>query len=323
MARSNSASIVFFIPEILEQILLYLSIIELRTTARSVCKHWRDLIETSSILKCYLTTGLLPSSIDPRSFNPKAAPQLTPAAHEYLLLFWRKLVDLSEIRGQDPYCKRSGQYVEKLDVLYKKFLPAVEGIVFLVPPPPEYTCCVWVFDCKPHRPLSGREEREVLGSGRIPGRERRRNYRNPLSFVICELFHVPFREQWIYNIQYIAKFEEVDIAVKFRRDVGGVYDDDDDGGGGEDTENDTGTSKVIDRPSAGILVEEKNLRCLFGYTNNTVCWQVVFQTHGETKIGIKDSRIGNRLHAWMDTWSDPGWDSNKALARYLYKKNTD
>ncbi|KAF3932979.1 hypothetical protein ABW20_dc0103693 [Dactylellina cionopaga] len=71
--------------EILEQILLDLPAIELLTTCRQVCKTWKILIETSSPLRYYSTTGL--RFCDRHKVDPF---HVSPMALEVLRQLWKK-----------------------------------------------------------------------------------------------------------------------------------------------------------------------------------------------------------------------------------------
>ncbi|KAF3909988.1 hypothetical protein ABW20_dc0110406 [Dactylellina cionopaga] len=123
---------IFLIPELLEQVLVRLPIIQLATTGRAVCKLWQQSINTSPVCKYYLSTGLLPSDFSNKTFDPKSPPHLTPAASEYLGFFWHKLLRLPE---QYP---KAIMYLDKLEDIYIAFSKHLQDVDLFIPQPPAY-----------------------------------------------------------------------------------------------------------------------------------------------------------------------------------------
>ncbi|KAF3925765.1 hypothetical protein ABW20_dc0100860 [Dactylellina cionopaga] len=93
---------IFRLPEILEAALLRVPPVIVQTTCRQVCRHWKEMIETTPALKHYTRTGLwLPDREDgPRQALVEPRSAFTPMAFDVLQLFWRKL-DRHSLKNQD------------------------------------------------------------------------------------------------------------------------------------------------------------------------------------------------------------------------------
>ncbi|KAF3912385.1 hypothetical protein AA313_de0208760 [Arthrobotrys entomopaga] len=88
-----------FIPEVMENILLDVPVLQLTLTCRLVCKTWRDIIDNSSALKNYTASGIRPGE---GTIENGESRIFTPIAVHFLSMFWKKLAkDLVVYRERD------------------------------------------------------------------------------------------------------------------------------------------------------------------------------------------------------------------------------
>ncbi|KAF3932936.1 hypothetical protein ABW20_dc0101395 [Dactylellina cionopaga] len=107
--------------EILEQIILNVPAIEVLTTCRRVCKTWKILVETSSPLNFYSTTGLSYSDKH-RAERADSLPQVTPMAVAVLHKFWKKLA----LEGLEPNTKLPPpEWLTSVSDLLKRLLKGI------------------------------------------------------------------------------------------------------------------------------------------------------------------------------------------------------
>ncbi|EPS39494.1 hypothetical protein H072_6728 [Dactylellina haptotyla CBS 200.50] len=144
---------VFLIPEILEQIFIFIPVANLSVDCRAVCRLWRDTIDSSPVLKYYLRTGFhrplwTTSTAD---FNANDPPELTPAAISYLQALWSKLVIMdaqrpSSIKGIHTTGGSSLMFlttpaeVRKLRQIYQSIAVHLKHVLLFVPPPRKHQC---------------------------------------------------------------------------------------------------------------------------------------------------------------------------------------
>ncbi|KAK6498366.1 hypothetical protein TWF481_010958 [Arthrobotrys musiformis] len=118
----------FHIPEVLEGILVEVPILDLITSCRRVCQHWRRVIDKSPHMKRHISRSLACHDLVTERVTGGRFPtlSLTPVAQELLERFWRRLLRLYlQTRGE---LSRGGNwhpdagFVSKLYDLYKPFI---------------------------------------------------------------------------------------------------------------------------------------------------------------------------------------------------------
>ncbi|KAK6519841.1 hypothetical protein TWF506_000135 [Arthrobotrys conoides] len=121
-------------PELLEQILLNLPAKALLTKYRLVCKHWKHLLTTSSVLKYYSTTSTYRPTTDRQIRWYQYLYDFNPLFIDVLYQLWKRLVPLWG-RYREPAIDGDGFEVSKcerdrvdamlareIEVLYLRYL---------------------------------------------------------------------------------------------------------------------------------------------------------------------------------------------------------
>ncbi|KAK6514617.1 hypothetical protein TWF281_004815 [Arthrobotrys megalospora] len=163
------------IPEILEQILMNVPIIDFISSCRAVCTAWRELICLSSVLQYYHATGIrgLPVDQDETSFNPKDPPKLTPAAEELIRVLWGRLRRLGRCRYEDD-----SETLLKAENLFTSLTLGLKEVELFIAPPHTYSARVYI---EMDHDLSD------YGSGPEIRRNIRNKHRNPFIHLVSEL----------------------------------------------------------------------------------------------------------------------------------------
>ncbi|KAK6360957.1 hypothetical protein TWF730_007072 [Orbilia blumenaviensis] len=131
------------ITEILEQILINVPLLDFSSSCKAVCKLWRELIHTSSLLQYYQATGIrgLPVHQYSATFNPSEHPILTPAIGQFIKCFYDKLREIALWRESDGSLAAAIPKAKKLCLVFSH---AFRDIELFMPPPPTHSGRVYI-----------------------------------------------------------------------------------------------------------------------------------------------------------------------------------
>ncbi|KAF3921861.1 hypothetical protein AA313_de0208640 [Arthrobotrys entomopaga] len=225
MASNNGPNRVFLIPEVLEQILIQMPILELITTGNLVCGLWHDVIQDSLVVKRYLRIGI-PNLAHAPSFNKNIEPSLTPAGLTYLGLYWTKFNKLWRSFTCPEEC------VELSQMFFRRFAQAMTSLKaeLIVPPPQPYEFLIEVEGSRLSRPFA-------LATRCLPNHDEC-DYDNSVAQVMHELmFRVlaiwcmpPFRQRIMFTAAPFAYLDGKKFMFRLdsdRRPIACSFEDDD------------------------------------------------------------------------------------------------
>ncbi|KAF3933089.1 hypothetical protein ABW20_dc0109541 [Dactylellina cionopaga] len=118
---------IFYIPEILENILLYSDPVRV-LIHRRVCKTWQTVISTSPHLKYLTRHGYDPTTHQ----SPQETPVIHPIAFQILTRFWERIAPY-QMRSKSQQLKAQHKIVlrSRITKLLTQFLPICQSTPFL------------------------------------------------------------------------------------------------------------------------------------------------------------------------------------------------
>ncbi|KAK6525233.1 hypothetical protein TWF694_005379 [Orbilia ellipsospora] len=133
MESNQGPNSIFLVPEILEQILVQVPILELISSGNRVCRLWNDIIQHSLVVRRYLSIGI-PNIAHAPTFSRDIEPSLAPAGLVYLNIYWTKFNQLMRSFTDPEEC------VELSQMFFRRFATAMISLnaELIIPPPPPY-----------------------------------------------------------------------------------------------------------------------------------------------------------------------------------------